>query len=89
MGVNLEEWEMVCDKCKGGGSFPKKFSKLEDPYYSTCSKCQGKGKVDWIENIVGRKPEFIGNDNVFIGYQAGLSRSTGADNVIIRKELFE
>ena len=51
----LEEWETVCNKCDGGGSFPKKFAKLEDPYYSICSKCQGEGKVDWIENIVGRK----------------------------------
>ena len=73
----LEEGEMVCDKCEGGGK--------SWIYTTPCSKCQGEGKVDWIENIVGRKPELIdtsGSNNVFIGHNAGLSKMTGSDNVI-------
>lgn len=74
----LEEWEMVCDKCEGRGT--------SWIYTTPCSKCQGKGKVDWIENIVGKKPETIdtsGSNNAFVGYQSGLCKTTGSDNIII------
>lgn len=53
--MKLEEGEVICPKCEGGGSFPKKFAKLEDPYYRCCHKCLGAGKLDWIELCVGKK----------------------------------
>ncbi|MCK5613597.1 hypothetical protein KAR91_67635 [Candidatus Pacearchaeota archaeon] len=75
----LEEGEMVCNQCEGSGK--------SWIYTTLCSKCQGHGKVDWVENIVGRKPALIdttGSNNVSFGYQAGsiLSKTTGSDNVI-------
>lgn len=75
--LKLEEWEMVCNKCEGcGGTW----------IHTVCTKCQGKGKVDWVENIVGRKPESIdtsGSNNVSIGHKVGYCKTTGSDNIII------
>jgi len=35
-----ERGEVYCDRCKGWDRF--------------CWRCQGHGKVDWIENVIGR-----------------------------------
>jgi len=51
---DLKEGQLICPKCDGGGSYPKKSAALEDPYFLRCSKCQGIGIVDWIENVVGK-----------------------------------
>jgi DnaJ-class molecular chaperone len=42
----MNEGELICDKCKGSGM---------SWFNSICKKCQGTGKVDWIENIIGKK----------------------------------
>ncbi len=57
--MKLEPGELICDKCEGGGSYPKKFAKLEDPYFSCCPKCLGTGKLDWIEMCMGRAINFV------------------------------
>ena len=57
--MKLELGEVICPKCEGGGSYPKKFAKLEDPYYNRCIKCLGSGKLDWIEMCMGKKGIFI------------------------------
>jgi DnaJ-class molecular chaperone len=75
--LKLEEWEVVCNKCEGSGK--------SWIYTTPCTKCQGKGKVDWIENIVGKKYKSIGtsgSNDVFVGYQAGLSKTIGSETVI-------
>ena len=57
---NLEESEHICDKCGGTGRI-----NTYSPYNSYirarrrkvfCPMCQGTGRLDWIENIVGKKP---------------------------------
>lgn len=50
--MDLEEGEMVCDRCNGTGNFPVSD---DGQNCAICSKCWGEGKVDWIENIMGRK----------------------------------
>ena len=43
--------EFICDRCEGSGS---KF----DPTINMkvrCQQCGGVGKLDWIENIVGKE----------------------------------
>ncbi len=55
--LKLEEGEMICDKCDGKGTIT---SRIDTNCASMCQKCQGLGKVDWVENIVGKKPEGIG-----------------------------
>ena len=50
----MNEGELICDKCKGRGHLRRIRAR------SICRKCHGTGKVDWIENIVGKKmPEGI------------------------------
>lgn len=48
--------EMICDKCNGEGNIgfiePDKNGRS---YWQVCPKCLGFGKVDWIENIIGKK----------------------------------
>lgn len=55
---DLKEGEVICNKCEGGGSWPQKFLELENPAWVRCPKCQGCGKLDWIEAVVG-KPKTI------------------------------
>ncbi len=40
--MNLEPGEYKCDKCNGDGVW-------------YCIHCRGTGKLDWIENIVGKQ----------------------------------
>jgi len=68
--VTLETGEVICDKCDGKQVVP--FQPLErkrkrrafifkpKPRWETvnipCPKCRGEGKLDWVENIVGKRP---------------------------------
>lgn len=56
--IDLKEGEIICDKCKGTGSIKVKRDPTKSgPYHGVvmCLKCLGKGKFDWIENIIGVK----------------------------------
>ena len=71
----LKLGERVCDKCEGKSflknvtppfefdiSFnkePEIFKVKEYIKYITCEKCHGTGKLDWIENLVGKKQGII------------------------------
>ena len=48
--MQLNPGEVKCNECNGIGTT------LHDPY-SICNKCHGTGKLDWIENIVGKLPK--------------------------------
>jgi len=47
----LEETDILCDKCDGYGI--DKYFKAKNQFVH-CDKCHGTGKLDWIENIVGK-----------------------------------
>ncbi len=49
--VTLSEGEYSCEECDGTGFKPE--------FLSDCKKCEGTGKFDWIENIVGKKTSNI------------------------------
>ncbi len=53
IGSPVLESEIVCDACGGTGldTGGRKWNR------KACSKCFGIGKVDWIENITGKKRE--------------------------------
>ena len=51
MTLHLEEWEMLCNECGGCGDDPS-----SNTFTTICPKCQGAGKVDWLENILGKNP---------------------------------
>ena len=51
--IYLREGEFFCPQCKGrgmclSGLYPSKYHLLK------CSMCHGKGKLDWIDEIMGR-----------------------------------
>ena len=45
--------EMVCSECGGIGG-------VGDILQDECPKCLGTGKLDWIENVVGKRDKFWG-----------------------------
>jgi DnaJ-class molecular chaperone len=56
--MKLKPGEYKCDRCNGTGEIelinPDSFIGV---YYEWCPKCKGEGKLDWIENVVGKKPK--------------------------------
>ena len=48
--MKLLDGEVICNKCKGTG-------KQKNSYYpdNTCTKCLGKGKLDWVSNAMAEK----------------------------------
>lgn len=52
--MNLKPGEVICTRCNGKGIFINKY--FGKP---SCPKCNGIGKLNWIENIVGKKPSHL------------------------------
>lgn len=52
--VEINEGEVICYKCKGSGKLIPDSYNLYTSYPRECDKCFGCGKLDWIENIVGK-----------------------------------
>ena len=51
----MKDGEEICNKCDG-----KRALETTDPeILRQCPKCRGRGIVDWIENIMGRKGTYI------------------------------
>ena len=48
--IKLEEGEVICDKCNGTGE-----KTYEGWGGLPCDRCLGHGKLDWIENMMGKK----------------------------------
>jgi len=48
---------MICDQCEGTGKVPVSkhngITVIES--LKQCPKCVGHGKVDWVENVVGKR----------------------------------
>lgn len=52
----LKEGNIYCNKCGGTGWYHNGQTYINNgKLFTTCSKCYGKGQIDWIENIVGVK----------------------------------
>ena len=60
---------MICDKCKGIGSEDDfRYIQLESNMFlktKMCPVCLGKGSLDWIEIIIGKKRKLKPNDVLF------------------------
>lgn len=46
--MNFKPGEMICEVCNGHRYIKKNNVKIP------CFHCQGTGKLDWIENIIGK-----------------------------------
>jgi len=53
--IDEDAGELLCDKCegKGGNICNHPSSDLTKPQWVRCTKCQGRGKVDWVSHITG------------------------------------
>ncbi len=52
--IKVGEGEVICDKCDGAGYRDK--PQLRGIVRSDeCPKCEGQGKLDWIDNAMGKK----------------------------------
>ncbi len=69
----MKKSDTICDKCNGSGYQKDEYSVTMNypsgtPYvmgYSrTCLKCHGKGGLDWIEAVVGKKPNELLHDQL-------------------------
>jgi hypothetical protein len=67
--MKVKEYEYICDECDGLGLVKRKYEEFEFVTKSTtCPKCLGAGKLDFIENITGKKTKsfvIMPNDNFF------------------------
>jgi len=57
MELKLELGEVICDQCNGETfvRYTEQRGKGFYPMKKTCDKCNGTGKLDWIENVVGKE----------------------------------
>lgn len=53
--MDLKPGETRCKKCKGTGFWHYRKSNKSNGII--CDKCNGSGKFDWVENIVGKKQD--------------------------------
>ena len=62
--ISLEEGEEFCTKCKGEGIIVRKRRSglFRNSVRLCCSKCNGDGKVDWVEKATGKKRRFSGTN---------------------------
>jgi len=51
-----------CDKCRGKGRYYVPNEGLE-AISVRCSKCDGDGYLDWVENVVGKTPRRRATDS--------------------------
>ena len=73
----LGKGEEYCDKCGGDC-----FIEIGGGELLFCERCQGTGKLDWIEKICGKKPNFSSMDSTFNLYNIYFftkSRSNGEE----------
>ena len=59
--MRLEPGEVICDKCKGTGHPNNNeidYKQKDFTFLWVCNKCNGEGKLDWIEAVVGKKKLF-------------------------------
>lgn len=55
--IDLKEGEHWCPSCKGKGSHPPQpLGQYE--VAAQCKKCNGAGKLDWLERVMGVKTPF-------------------------------
>lgn len=62
MKPKLNPGDVICYKCKGKGSSEHEpiLSDMHNGYWKMqCDICHGEGKLDWIENIVGKEEKKV------------------------------
>jgi hypothetical protein len=69
----MKKSNIKCDKCEGTGYQKDEYKVVVtgpsgqewvQGYSRTCLKCHGKGGLDWIEAVVGKKIEDLNHDEL-------------------------
>jgi hypothetical protein len=62
--VDLKQGEILCDRCNGSCiNYDPEFVEIWG--LTDCPKCWGKGKLSWVDNLVGiRDPYYEPADGV-------------------------
>jgi hypothetical protein len=95
--IKLDEdlGEILCPKCEGRGTVSEIMDDEGFIYdnISICSKCWGKGKLDWIEQATGVEPPYHGSSGTsgyvgisgISGYSGlqGISGTSGPDGIVL------
>jgi len=56
--MQLKPGEVLCDRCNGSGeNYDPEFVEIWG--ITDCPKCWGKGKLNWVDNIVGIKDPYL------------------------------
>jgi DnaJ-class molecular chaperone len=55
--MDLNPGDIVCRECGGTGNsnYNKPDDEFDFVFNIKCPKCNGIGKLDWVENVVGKK----------------------------------
>lgn len=70
-----------CSKCKGTGEYyhcvshPKRIERTDAVLYK-CPACDGDGYLDWVENVVGKRPKLITDSSAAINIDRTASQIT-------------
>jgi DnaJ-class molecular chaperone len=63
--MELKKGEVLCSKCHGSGNAAEWKQIPDYRAYLKCNHCDGEGKLDWIENITGKKEKQFKFRNVY------------------------
>jgi len=79
--INLEEGEVICSLCDGTGVTCITNEYWDEGEYRrvSCYQCDGKGKTDWVTNIMGvPEPDYTGSSTSSSqsGFSCSVSSST-------------
>ena len=65
---DLQEGEVICNRCNGRRVIrtdkPSSWRVLFKEVEEVCPKCWGEGKLDWVENVVGKPRPFRGSSSL-------------------------
>lgn len=53
--MKLEPGEIICENCNGKGKIEVQFEENGSMIPVPCFKCDGTGKLTWIENVFGKE----------------------------------
>jgi len=67
MDNKLNKGEIICPKCNGDSWIHELVKEKEIIFTRYCRHCNGKGKLDWIDNLTNKSKKYYYNDiNGFI-----------------------
>lgn len=76
-GIELDCGQVVCPSCNGSC-----LGEWEQPAYSSCERCWGSGKLDWIELAMGKE-----RPCALSGYSSSSSRNSSSVTVRTVKQV--